>query len=139
MPCSTKVVITTNTGYSAPAPAGSECQGGEGMFTVDLQTGAFEFSFCDIPSTRAPYTLVTGSRTLKASELASLQTTLTTVTVAGRDSQCGADKGIVTIAVASGGGTRHYEDSFYSCENRDVVYVDGIDNAVDAVRALAAE
>lgn len=135
--CSTEVVIHTSTGFRAPAPAGSECSGGEGDFTVNLQTGAFKFSRCDTSSGSEPYSYVTGTRKLTASERSSLRTALTTVTIADHDAPCGADKGLYTISVANARLTRNYQDSFDACQDPDVVYVDGIDNAVQAVRALA--
>lgn len=51
-------------------------------------------------------------------------------------SSCGADKPTYSLKVSTPSGEHEYLDSFYAC-NKQGVYVDGLDELLQAARALA--
>lgn len=125
-------------GFVPMPPAGSACNYGAQRYTVEIATRAFSFQRCTAGATATdPLQLVTGARTLTASELATVDAAMKNLTPPKDPNACGADKGVYTVTVTSPRGDATFYDSFYVCQGGGKAYVDNIDGVFEAFRLLA--
>ena len=131
-----KIVVQNHGGgFVAPGPAGSKCAMGAGKFTLDLTAKTLDWTVCNTKN--GPFVDVSGHRALGASDLSALTKKLAVVKVAKDASLCGADKPFETVTVTSPDGSFDYMDAFYGCMEPVKTHVDGIDEALSALEALA--
>jgi hypothetical protein len=125
-------------GFTPMPPAGSACAYGAQKYAVQIATKAFTFQRCTEGATPTdPLVLATGSRTLTAAELATVDAAMKALTPPKDAKACGADKGVYTVAVTSPRGEATFYDSFYACSGGGKTYVDNIDGVFEAFRLLA--
>jgi hypothetical protein len=134
-----RVALTSSGGGLIFVPAGAACHY-EATYDLAMTTGDLTWSVCRV---HAPYddpasfTVETGTRTLTAAERAQVTGQIRAVRVT-ENSNCGADKDLVQIAVDSPAGHRVYGDDFYSCLKTFDLYVESnaLDNLKTALNAL---
>jgi hypothetical protein len=133
----TKLVAeSAGGGFTPPPPAGSTCAIGRQKYTLDRATRLLSWETCDWTGDGSPLHLKTGSTTITAAELATVNQAMNAVTIATED-MCGADKPLYQIKVTTPAGEKTYTDSFYRCQGGSRTYVDGIDGVFGALRAAA--
>jgi len=131
------VAETRGGGFTPPPPAGSTCGLGAAKYTLDVASKKLSWEVCKLVDWSTPLTSVSGSRTLTAREVASIDAAMKDVKLSSGEI-CGADKPMLNISVTSASkGTKTYTDSFYSCMGGDRTYVDNIDGVFGAFRDLA--
>ena len=120
-----RVAVTSSGGGLIFVPAGAACHF-EASYDLAMTSGDLTWSVCRV---HAPYddpasfTVETGTRTLTAAERAQVTGQIRAVRVT-ENSNCGADKNLLQIAVDSPAGHRVYGDDFYSCLKTFDLYVD---------------
>jgi hypothetical protein len=135
----TKIVVeNAGGGFVPPPPAGSACALGAAKYTLDLKSGRLDWAVCNSKDMSKPYMLDTGSRVLAEDELAKVASELAVVKVGNTD-LCGADKPFETVTVTTPAGSFQYLDTFYGCQQPEKIHVNGIDEALDALRKLAVD
>ena len=130
----TKLVAKMSGGFMPPPPPGSTCTNGQ-EYTLTLATKKLAWANCDYNG-GGPRHMKTGTKTLSSAALATINTAMNAVEIAGGD-MCGADKPYMTLSVSSPAGTNKFVDSFYSCNSGDNVYIDNIGGVFGALRDAA--
>ena len=125
----TKAVVQDSGGGFA-APQGS-CALEPSTFTLTFSDHEFAWQLCNSGSTM----VAISQRKLTDTEYAAYVELLRKVSVS-HSSGCGADKPAYSLKVSTPSGDHEYLDSFYAC-NKQGVYVDGLDELLQAARALA--
>lgn len=135
--CVQRVVMRGGVGFGPPEPPGSSCRG-ERSYTLELGSRQLAWSVCEVDfASNEPWRVRKGMRVLEATEHASLVEALGKVTIAGKQSACGADKGLLTLEISSADDSELYTDSFYACTDASKLYVDNIDDVFTTVARLA--
>jgi hypothetical protein len=131
----TKVVAhNAGGGFTPPPPPGSNCAVGRATYTLDRASKQVVWEECELIDWQTPLTLKTGTTTLTAKEMTSVEAALDDLTISHAQ-MCGADKPYETISITSASqGTKKYTDSFYSCDGKGP-YVDNIGGVFSAFRA----
>jgi hypothetical protein len=132
----TKVVVTEKGGFGPGPLDGSTCTPADVTFTLLLGTRDLSWKVCDFDDA-GTYAYRAGQRILSEAELGTVTTKLRALRV-NTEHACGADKPADQIVITTPSGSVTYDDSFYGCNKGDgKIYVDGIDDVLGALSALA--
>jgi hypothetical protein len=130
-----EVVATSKNSFAPTPPEGSTCRGTDDTFTFKVATRELLWSTCR----RQPggtYNFAVGSRTLSQRDAAPIYTSLNSLEAPAKTS-CAEDIGNTSIRIASPTGARDLVDAQNACNGRPGTYVQGIDDVLQAMRALS--
>ncbi len=134
---STKLVAqNAGGGFVRPGPAGSTCATGQSKFTLDVANSSLAWEECNWNDLGLPLHTTSGTTALSAADMKKVNAAMNAVAISKGDI-CGADKPYLSLKVTSPAGDKTYNDSFYSCQGGNKVYVDNIDAVFGALRDAA--
>ena len=126
---------TSSSGFVPQPPEGSDCSAGAAEYELNIASGKLEWTLCIVDDWETPWLQSSGSRILTTAELETIDEVMNGLSIYEGD-MCGADKGMLTVQVATPEGISTYHDNFYSCHGDDKVYVENIDSVFSALRKL---
>lgn len=133
-----KLVAENHGGGLAMFSGASTCVVGSGTYTLDVAARNLSWKLCRSGGAAATWQTASGSRVLSATELASIDAAMKSVTRSSEE-QCAEDMPLRTIAVTSASqGTQSFVDEMLGCgSTRNGAPVAHIDDLFDALDKLA--